>query len=66
MNGDGHQLAHRPDRQEDVSQLSAGNSVLLKGLTSLAGFDVFCRWFDFQHQAMLVDRCDGPLTDESD
>jgi hypothetical protein len=43
MNGDGHQLAHRPDRQEDVSQLSAGNSVLLKGLISTAVFDVFCR-----------------------
>jgi hypothetical protein len=24
-------------------------------------FDVFCRWFDFQHHSMLVDLCDEPL-----
>ena len=30
------------------------------------GFDVFCRWFDFQHHSMLVDLCDEPLIDELD
>jgi hypothetical protein len=30
------------------------------------GFDVFCRWFDFQHHSMLVDLCDDLLIDESD
>jgi len=29
-------------------------------------FDVFCRWFDFQHHSMLVDLCDEPLIRESD
>jgi hypothetical protein len=29
-------------------------------------FDVFCRWFDFQHHSMLVDLCDDLLIDESD
>ena len=29
-------------------------------------FDVFCRWFDFQHHSVLVDLCDEPLIDESD
>jgi len=29
-------------------------------------FDVFCRWFDFQHHSMLVDLCDERLIDESD
>jgi hypothetical protein len=29
-------------------------------------FDVFCRWFDFQHHSMLVDLCDELLIDESD
>jgi hypothetical protein len=24
------------------------------------GFEVFCRWFDFQHHSMLVDLCDAP------
>ena len=28
-------------------------------------FDVFCRWFDFQHHSMLVDLCDERLIDES-
>jgi hypothetical protein len=28
-------------------------------------FDVFCRWFDFQHHSVLVDLCDEPLIDES-
>lgn len=30
------------------------------------GFEVFCRWFDFQHHSMLVDLCDHPLILESD
>jgi len=30
------------------------------------GFDVFCRWFDFQHHSMLVDLCDEPLINEFD
>jgi len=30
------------------------------------GFDVFCRWFDFQHHSMLVDLSDEPLIDELD
>jgi hypothetical protein len=30
------------------------------------GFDVFCRWFDFQHHSMLVDLCDELLIDELD
>lgn len=30
------------------------------------GFDIFCRWFDFQHHSMLVDLCDELLSDESD
>jgi hypothetical protein len=25
------------------------------------GYDVFCRWFDYQHHSMLVDLCDKPL-----
>ena len=29
-------------------------------------FDMFCRWFDFQHHSMLVDLCDELLIDESD
>ncbi len=29
-------------------------------------FEVFCRWFDFQHHSMLVDLCDEPLILESD
>ena len=29
-------------------------------------FDVFCRWFDFQHHSVLVDLCDELLIDESD
>ena len=29
-------------------------------------FDVFRRWFDFQHHSMLVDLCDEPLIRESD
>ena len=29
-------------------------------------FDVFCRWFDFQHHSMLVDLCDELLIDEFD
>jgi hypothetical protein len=29
-------------------------------------FDVFCRWFDYQHHSMLVDLCDEPLIRESD
>jgi hypothetical protein len=28
-------------------------------------FDVFCRWFDFQHHSVLVDLCDESLIDES-
>ena len=24
------------------------------------GFDVFCRWFDYQHHSMLIDLCDEP------
>ena len=27
-------------------------------------FDVFCRWFDFQHHSVLVDLCDELLIDE--
>ena len=30
------------------------------------GFDVFCRWFDFQRHSMLVDLSDEPLIDELD
>jgi hypothetical protein len=30
------------------------------------GFDVFCRWFDFQHHSMPVDLSDEPLIDELD
>jgi hypothetical protein len=30
------------------------------------GFDVFCRWFGFQHHSMLVDLSDEPLIDELD
>jgi hypothetical protein len=30
------------------------------------GFEVFCRWFDFQHHSMLVDLPDEPLIDELD
>jgi hypothetical protein len=29
-------------------------------------FDVFCRWFDWQHHSMLIDLCDEPLKDEID
>lgn len=29
-------------------------------------FEVFCRWFDFQHHSMLMDLCDDPLVLESD
>ncbi len=28
-------------------------------------FDLFCRWFDFQHHSMLIDLCDEPLILES-
>lgn len=24
-------------------------------------FDVFCRWFDYQHHSILIDLCDKPL-----
>ena len=27
-------------------------------------FDVFCRWFDYQHHSMLIDLCDEPLIHE--
>jgi hypothetical protein len=30
------------------------------------GFDVFCRWFDYQHHSMLIDLCDEPLIQERD
>jgi hypothetical protein len=30
------------------------------------GFDVFCRWFDYQHHSMLIDLCDEPLFRERD
>jgi hypothetical protein len=30
------------------------------------GFEVFCRWLDFQHHSMLVDLGDEPLILESD
>lgn len=30
------------------------------------GFDVFCRWFDYQHHSMLIDLCDDPLIRERD
>ncbi|MGB7584136.1 MAG: hypothetical protein WBM11_04755 [Terriglobales bacterium] len=30
------------------------------------GFEVFCRWFEFQHHSMLVDLCDEPLILESE
>jgi hypothetical protein len=30
------------------------------------GFEVFSRWFDFQHHSMLVDLSDEPLILESD
>jgi hypothetical protein len=30
------------------------------------GFEVLCRWFDFQHHSMLVNLCDHPLVLESD
>ena len=30
------------------------------------GFDVFCRWFDYQHHSMLIDLCDEPLIRERD
>ena len=26
-------------------------------------FDLFCRWFEFEHHSMLIDLCDGPLID---
>ncbi|PYX24466.1 MAG: hypothetical protein DMG82_08390 [Acidobacteria bacterium] len=29
-------------------------------------FDVFCRWFDYQHHSMLIDLCDEPLIREWD
>jgi hypothetical protein len=32
-------------------------------------FDIFCRWFDWQHHSMhsmLIDLCDEPLADELD
>ena len=29
-------------------------------------FDMFCRWFDFQHHSMLVDLSGEPLIDEPD
>jgi hypothetical protein len=29
-------------------------------------FDVFCRWFGWQHHSMLIDLCDEPLKDEID
>lgn len=28
------------------------------------GFEVFCRWFDYQHHSMLVDLCNEPLVHE--
>jgi len=30
------------------------------------GFDVFCRWFDYQHHSMLIDLCDEPPMRERD
>ena len=30
------------------------------------GFDVFCRWFDYQHHSMLIDLCDERLIRERD
>jgi hypothetical protein len=29
-------------------------------------FNVFGRWFDYQHHSVLIDLCDEPLIDESD
>ena len=29
-------------------------------------FDVFSRWFDYQHHSMLIDLCDEPLIREWD
>jgi hypothetical protein len=29
-------------------------------------FDVFCRWFDYQHHSMLIDLCDEPLIRDVD
>jgi hypothetical protein len=28
------------------------------------GFEVFCRWFDYQHHSVLIDLCDEPLIRE--
>ena len=28
-------------------------------------FAVFCRWFDWQHHALLIDLCNEPLTDDA-
>jgi hypothetical protein len=30
------------------------------------GFDVVCRWFDYQHHSMLIDLSDEPLIHEQD
>jgi len=42
---------------------------LVYGYINLAArpsFDVFCRWFDYQHHSMLIDLCDEPLIRDVD
>ena len=29
-------------------------------------FNIFCRWFDYQHHSMLIDLCDEPLIRKRD
>jgi hypothetical protein len=62
MNGDGHQLA----RHWMSRSLAPEIPCCSRSWPLDRSFDVFCRWSDFQHHSMLVDLCDGPLTDESD
>ena len=35
-------------------------------LAARPSFDVFCRWFDYQHHSMLIDLCDEPLIRDVD
>ena len=52
--------------EEIFSEQLAGRFTVERTWPADPSFDVFCRWFDYQHHSVLIDLCDEPLIDESD
>jgi hypothetical protein len=62
-----HVTSQQPRKlQRILSEQLAGWFTDEKTWPADRSFDVFCRWFDYQHHSVLIDLCDEPLTDESD